>query len=54
MVCVADSSSGSLKVLTAAGNIDAYVGHDGTADLHTQEGTTRIKSETLFFCLCNF
>lgn len=37
--CVPDSSSGALKVFTAAGNIDAYVGEDGTAELHSQQGT---------------
>ncbi|XP_056596471.1 protein FAM185A [Triplophysa dalaica] len=40
---VIDSSSGSLKVLTAAGNIDAYVGHDGTAELHAYQGTVSVR-----------
>lgn len=40
---VIDSSSGSLKVLTTAGNIDAYVGHDGTAELHTQQGAVSVR-----------
>ncbi|XP_016312163.1 protein FAM185A-like isoform X3 [Sinocyclocheilus anshuiensis] len=34
---VIDSSSGALKVFTAAGNIDAYVGQDGSAELHSQQ-----------------
>lgn len=27
-------------MVTADGNIDAYVGHDGTAELHAHHGTT--------------
>ncbi|XP_073687882.1 protein FAM185A [Garra rufa] len=40
---VIDSSSGALKVFTAAGNIDAYVGQDGTAELHSQQGAVCVR-----------
>ncbi|KAL1247502.1 hypothetical protein QQF64_022878 [Cirrhinus molitorella] len=40
---VIDSSSGALKVFTAAGNIDAYVGQDGTAELHSQQGAVNVR-----------
>ena len=36
---VADSSShGFLKVSSKSGDIDAYIGDNGSADLHSQEG----------------
>ncbi|XP_056107019.1 protein FAM185A isoform X2 [Rhinichthys klamathensis goyatoka] len=38
-----DSSSGALKVFTAAGNIDAYVGQDGSAELHSQQGAVSVR-----------
>ncbi|CAM4734558.1 unnamed protein product [Leuciscus chuanchicus] len=38
-----DSSSGVLKVFTAAGNIDAYVGQDGSAELHSQQGAVSVR-----------
>ncbi|RXN06906.1 protein FAM185A [Labeo rohita] len=40
---VIDSSSGALKVFTASGNIDAYVGQDGTAELHSQQGAVSVR-----------
>ncbi|XP_051548504.1 protein FAM185A [Myxocyprinus asiaticus] len=40
---IIDSSSGALKVFTEAGNIDAYVGQDGTAELHTRQGTVNVR-----------
>uniref|UniRef100_A0A671NRM3 Protein FAM185A-like n=1 Tax=Sinocyclocheilus anshuiensis TaxID=1608454 RepID=A0A671NRM3_9TELE len=40
---VIDSSSGALKVFTAAGNIDAYVGQDGSAELHSQQGAVCVR-----------
>ncbi|XP_016330649.1 protein FAM185A [Sinocyclocheilus anshuiensis] len=40
---VIDSSSGALKVFTTAGNIDAYVGQDGTAELHSQQGAVSVR-----------
>ncbi|XP_043083252.1 protein FAM185A [Puntigrus tetrazona] len=40
---VIDSSSGALKVFTAAGNIDAYVGQDGRAELHSQQGAVCVR-----------
>ncbi|XP_016425334.1 protein FAM185A-like [Sinocyclocheilus rhinocerous] len=38
-----DSSSGALKVFTAAGTIDAYVGQDGSAELHSQQGAVSVR-----------
>ncbi|ROL43970.1 Protein FAM185A [Anabarilius grahami] len=38
-----DSSSGALKVFTAAGNIHAYVGEDGSAELHSQQGAVSVR-----------
>ncbi|RXN38343.1 protein FAM185A [Labeo rohita] len=40
---VIDSLSGPLKVFTASGNIDAYVGQDGTAELHSQQGAVSVR-----------
>lgn len=40
---VIDSSSGALKVFTAAGNIDAYVGQDGSGELHSQQGAVSVR-----------
>lgn len=33
-----DGSNGSLKVSSDRGDIDVYVGDNGSADLHSQEG----------------
>lgn len=40
---VIDSSSGALKVFTVSGNIDVYVGQDGTAELQSQEGAVNVR-----------
>lgn len=40
---VIDSSSGALKVFTTAGNIDAYVGQDGSGELHSQQGAVSVR-----------
>ncbi|XP_062403111.1 protein FAM185A [Sardina pilchardus] len=38
-----DSSSGALTILTSSGNIDAYVGERGTANLITQQGSVSVR-----------
>ncbi|XP_048015263.1 protein FAM185A [Megalobrama amblycephala] len=38
-----DSSSGALKVFTVSGNIHAYVGEDGSAELHSQQGAVSVR-----------
>ncbi|XP_067292974.1 protein FAM185A [Pseudorasbora parva] len=40
---VIDSSSGALKLFTATGNIDAYVGQDGAAEFHSQQGAVSVR-----------
>lgn len=37
-LCFADGSNGHLMVSTHSGDIDAYVGDSGSAELHSQEG----------------